>query len=93
MKIIIVIPKKPKLEVLCRPNDPLSVVKNQIFTAYGLFANFYRLYFDGLELDNSLTMLKDYGLEEGSVISLFHWNQLAEVGQKKIFRLKSDNCE
>lgn len=94
MKIIIVIPKKPKLEVYCRPTDPLSVIKEKIFTAYGLFANFYRLYFNGCELDNNVQMLKDYGIEDGSVISLFHWNQPPENGLKKFFRLKSDNyCE
>jgi Ubiquitin family len=93
MKIIVAIPKKPKLEVLCRPTDPISVVKDKIFSAYGLFANFYRLYFDGLELDDNMKMLKDYGIEEESFISLLYWNQPAEIGLKKFFRLKSDNCE
>jgi Ubiquitin family len=87
MKIIVIIPKKPKLEVHCRPTDPLSAIKDKIFHAYGLFANFYRLYFDGSELDNNIKMLKDYGIVEGSIISLFHWNQPSEVGLKKFFRL------
>lgn len=90
MIIIVEIPNEPKLEVQCRPTDTLLAIKDRIFTAYGLFANFYKLYFEGSILDNNVKMLKEYGIVQGSVIELVPWNDASEIIQKKFFRLTTD---
>lgn len=91
MKLRIVIPKKPDLEVLCIPTDAVLTLKNEIYRAHGLFSNFYTLSFNGQELDSDLRMLKDYGIEDGSVIKLAHWNEPANA-EMKFLQFKY-NCE
>ena len=90
MIIIVKIPDEPKLEVQCRPTDTLLAIKDKIFTAFGLFANFYKLYFEGSVLDNNVKMLQEYGIVQGSVIELVRWSDASEIAQKKFFRLTMD---
>lgn len=91
MKIFVEIPDKPKLEVLCRPSDPIIIIKSSIFESHGLFGNFYRLYINGFELDNDLAIMADYGIQEGSVVRLFP--RKVFTSPKIFFRLLTDDCE
>lgn len=90
MRIFVVIPEQSDLEVRCRPTDTVSIVKDKIFNAHGLFANFYKLSYENVTLDNNMKMLQEYGIVNGSVLKLIHWNDPLEVTGKKFFRLKSD---
>lgn len=90
MSIVLMIPKHPKMKVKCRASDKVLTLKAYIFDAIGLFDCFYKLYVDGLELDNDRMMLKDYGIEDGSIIKLTHWNDPLLFGRemkKKFFKL------
>lgn len=91
MKVFIIIPDEPKLEVICRATTPISVLRNEIFQSRGLISNFYKLNFRGKELNNDKKLLKDYDIEDGSAINLIHWNELP-TGTKTLLNLKYD-CE
>lgn len=93
MKVIVIIPKHQNLEVKCRGKSTLPHIKTSIFNAYGLFANFYKLYYKGTELDDDVTPLKDLGITDGSFINLIRWNEPA--GTPQFFKLDTDlnNCE
>lgn len=75
MKIFVNTPDEPKSEVIISQTDSVGTLKNQIFDVYGLFRNFYKLFYDDVELDSDLRMLKDYGVKDGSTIHLEHWHQ------------------
>lgn len=89
MKVIIIVPKNKNLEVKCRVTDTLSYIKTSIFNAYGLFANFYKLYYKGTELDDDNAPLKDLGIADGSYINLIHWNE--PRGEPQFFKLDTDS--
>ncbi|CRK95038.1 CLUMA_CG008521, isoform A, partial [Clunio marinus] len=86
IKVIVKIPKQQNLEVLCHNEDSVMSLKNEIFHAHGLFSNFYKLHFFGQELNNDINALKDYGIQDGSIVKLTFWNEPQTV-LKKIFRL------
>lgn len=90
MKIIISIPKEENLEITCRQTDPVIQLKTQIFESRGLFSNFYRLSFNGHNLDDNFAMLQSYGIKNGSVIVLTHWNDLLNFSERKLFKLDPD---
>lgn len=88
MRITIQIPQKPDLKVFCRPADPVLFLHEMIFQECGLFAGLYKLHFDDEELFG-VHRLQDYGLKDGSVITLTHWNQVAlnAYGKSDLFKL------
>lgn len=75
--------------VKCRGKSTLPHIKTSIFNAYGLFANFYKLYYKGTELDDDVTPLKDLGITDGSFINLIRWNEPA--GTPQFFKLDTDS--
>lgn len=89
MKVIVVVPKHQNLEVKCREHDTLPYIKTRIFNAYGLFANFYKLYLKGSELDDDYAPLRDLGITDGSFINLIHWNELP--GTPQFFKLDTES--
>lgn len=90
MKLFIIVPEHQNLEVKCRGNYSLSYIKTRIFNAYGLFANFYKLYHKGTELDDDCTPLRDLGIADGSFINLIHWNKPPSAPQQ-FFRLDTES--
>lgn len=89
INIVVMVPKSPTLELKCRPSATVLTLKTKIFEACGLFDCFYKLHCDGVELDNDTKMLNDYGIKDGSIIRLTHWNDPGLFGEKKKF-LKLD---
>lgn len=87
MRITVVIPEKPSLELNLRLQDTATTIKDQVFETYGLFPMFYKLYFNGQELDEVSKCLKDYGINTGSIIKLSHWNAV-QVSKKETFQLR-----
>jgi hypothetical protein len=63
-------------------------MKERIFNAHGLFSVFYKLRFEDSLLDNNTKMLKDYGINDASVINLIPCHP--EDNKKKFFRLAID---
>lgn len=86
----ILIPKEQKLEIECRPADQVLAIKNQIFQSRGFFTNFISLSFNNQKLDNDLATLQSYGITNGSIIKLTHWNDPLRFTEKKYFKLATD---
>lgn len=84
------IPEKPKLEVICRQSDTVKKLKDQIKKEHGLLANTYKLFFEGHELSCMNEKLKRYGMVNGSIINLIHWNVPA-IGTRALFQLQTDS--
>lgn len=88
IKVTVEIPNRTNLEMTLHPQDCVISIKNEIFQIYGLFSNFYKLYFNNLELEDSLKCLRDYGIKSGSIIKLKQLNALQI--NKNTFTLKSE---
>lgn len=86
MRLTIKIPSQPDLKVLCRPSDPVGYLKELIFQSRGFFGNFFKLYYNDEELCD-VHRVQDYGIIDGSIIEMIHWNQGAFSSEEKFFRL------
>lgn len=86
MRLTIKIPSQSDLEVVCRPSDPVAYLKEKIFQSRGFFSGFYKLFFNDQELCD-FQRVQDFGIMDGSVIEMIHWNQVPFSTEEKFFRL------
>lgn len=84
MRVTIEIPEQQDLKIICRGSDSILQIKEKIFQLRGFFIGFYKLLYKGQELADIHRIL-DYGIEDGSIIQLIHWNTTAFSPDRQFF--------